>query len=68
MKATEIRDKIFAINKELHEISNQLAGKSVIDWDGIDAGYLESKITGEVINISKHIQGQLKNIKKYKHD
>ena len=61
MKATEIRDKIFKCNKILHEISTALNRE--IDWNGIDVVYLDDKIEGEIINISRYIKGQLKFLK-----
>ena len=61
MKATEIRDKIFTAGKLLNEISDDLAGlNGKLEWDGIDKVYLKSKIVGNVTNIAKHIEGQLK--------
>jgi hypothetical protein len=61
-KATEIRDKIFAASKILHEISNDLA--KPVEWDGIDITYLEKKVIGDVGYIAKDITAQLKYLKK----
>ena len=61
MKATEIRNKMFTVSKLLYEISNDLAETNgTIEWDGIDTVYLNSKLKGEILNIVKHIEGQLK--------
>ncbi len=62
-KATDIRDNIFAIDKQLHALSNDVAQS--IELDGIDFGYLESKMN-QLCNTAKHIKGQLKYLKKGK--
>ena len=53
---------MFAISRSLHEISHDIAEiDSNIELDGIDFGYLKSKIKGDVINVAKHIENQLKH-------
>lgn len=60
MKATEIRDKIFAISKQLYSLSDDFA--KAIDFDGIDIRYLESKFK-DIENVTKHIKDQIKHRK-----
>ncbi len=62
MKATEIRDKIFEMDKQLYAISDVIS-KGIEDWDGIDPVYLNQKMQAP-INTLKHIQGQLKYLKR----
>jgi hypothetical protein len=57
IKATELRDNIFDIDRTLHALSEKIAKD--IDWDGIDPVYLKSKFTA-IENTVKHIKGQLK--------
>lgn len=65
MKATQIRDKIFAISRSLHELSHSIAEiDEKIELDGLDFGYLESKVKGDIINVSNHIYNQLKHKQK----
>lgn len=53
MTDIEIRDKLFAINKELNEISDAIA--LGIDYDdGLDSQYLKSKVKA-VLNTANHI-------------
>lgn len=56
-KATEIRDEIFSIDKQLHSISEDFARD--IDFDGVDITYLKSKFKA-IENTVNHIEGQLK--------
>lgn len=51
-KATEVRDKIFEIERELHGISEAIS--KGITFDGIDETYLRSKFKG-ITNIIEHI-------------
>lgn len=52
MKATEIRDLIFEVERKLHVISEEIA--MVLEYDGIDRQYLKSKMTA-VVNTATHI-------------
>ena len=63
MKATEIRDKIFEIDKLLYEVSDLLA--KPVEWDGIDPQYLKGKVKG-VTNTSNHVYMQLEYMRKEK--
>lgn len=60
MKATEIRDIVFHLEKELYILSQEIAQE--IDFDGIDIVYLRSKFKG-ITNVANHIEGQLKHRK-----
>lgn len=62
-KATQIRDKIFDIDADLHTLSNILAKD--IEWDGIDIVYLQSKFNS-LSHTAKHIANQLILIRKEK--
>lgn len=59
IKATAIRDKIAAASRALHEISEDLTRE--IDNDGIDLQYLSGKVKGDLVNVIKHIEGQIKH-------
>lgn len=61
MTATQIRDKIFDIDYQLNQLSNELAKD--IEWDGIDIVYLGNKFQS-VSNTAKHIVGQIIRIRK----
>lgn len=64
MKATEIKNKIDAASRMLHEISNALVQD--IEYDGMSAEYLASKVRCDLVNITKHIEGQIKHKAKSK--
>lgn len=61
MTGTEIRDKIFDIDKQLHQLSEIFAGD--IEYNGIDIQYLSGKFTS-LENTVKHIRGQIKHKRK----
>jgi len=52
MKATEIRDLIFEVEKKLHAISEGIAKGP--EYDGIDRVYLKGKMQS-VVNTATHI-------------
>lgn len=52
MKAIEIRDLIFEVERKLHIISEEVA--KGIEYDGIDRVYLKSKMQS-VVNTAIHI-------------
>ena len=58
MTGTEVRDKIFDIDKQLHQLSEIFAGD--IEHNGIDIRYLSDKFTS-LENTVKHIKGQIKH-------
>lgn len=52
MTGTEIRDLIFEVERKLHVISEEVARGP--EYDGIDRGYLKSKMQS-VVNTAIHI-------------
>lgn len=58
MKATEVRDIILNIDKQLYELSDIIS--KPIEFDGIDVTYLAGKIKS-MNNTSKHILDQIKH-------
>lgn len=52
MKATEVRDLIFEVERKLHVISEEIA--KGIENDGIDRQYLKGKMQS-VLNTATHI-------------
>lgn len=58
MTATEVRDKIFDIENQLHQLSEIFAGD--IEYNGIDIRYLSNKFIS-LENTVNHIKGQIKH-------
>lgn len=63
MKATEIKQKIDSISRQLHELSNALVQD--IEYDGMSAEYLASKVKCDLVNIANHVEGQVKHLAKF---
>lgn len=61
-KSTNLRERIYSIDAQLQQISTMLTVPVEFD-DGTDISYLSGKFT-QMLNTAKHIEGQIKFIKK----